>query len=139
MPTDAEVMSLVIGGLVQTHWETYHIDSDLMVPADAWDVSLSNSLQALPSAVVPGAAVKALIGEDVVLSGTIDDIDEPIKHDQLDIMISGRDNAGALLDCSAPIFTAREVGLEDVVRDIVIPFGNIAVKVAKHYLDTKKK
>lgn len=122
MPAD-DVMSLVIGGLVQTRWETYRIDSDLMVPADEWDVSLSNSLQALPGMVVPGAAVKVMIGEDVILSGTIDDINEPIKHDQLDIMINGRDNAGVLLDCSAPIFTIRDVGIEDVISDVVIPFG----------------
>ena len=121
MPVDA--VSMLVAGQIQSRWQSYRIDSDLLIPADGWEVSLSNTGQALPASVIPGATAVVMVGSDVILTGLVDDIDEPVMVGQRDIMLTGRDYAGVLIDCSAPIFTRRQIGLEQVVTDVAAPLG----------------
>ena len=41
MPTNTESVRLFVGGLVHDDWDSYEVDSDLLIPADAWRVSLT--------------------------------------------------------------------------------------------------
>jgi prophage tail gpP-like protein len=43
--------------------------------------------------------------------------------------MSGRDGAAVLVDCSAPIFVAKEVTLDQVVAQIVRPLGITSVRI----------
>ena len=74
MPTRDERVSLAIGGKAHDGWTDYEIDSDLLVPADDFRVSLAFPAEGIPEVVVPGAAVTVRVGDDVVLTGQIDQV-----------------------------------------------------------------
>jgi len=127
MPADN--VSLLIGGNSHSNWENYRIDSDLLIPADDWQVSLGISRQPLPDSVYEGAPAIVKIGNDTVLSGLIDDIEEPVSKTEHSLSLSGRDFASVLVDCSAPIFVSRQIDLAEVVNKLVKPLGITKVRI----------
>lgn len=123
MPSPDSAVRLFIGGKVHDDWESYEVDSDLLIPADAWRVTLVLRDGELPEVVAPGAAVQLKVGNDLVMVGHIDEVDEDVAKDGAHFDISGRDGAAVLLDCSSPIFTAQMVTLADVVAKVVRELG----------------
>lgn len=123
MPTQSERVELLIAGKMHRDWSNYEIDSDLLTPADAWHVSLGMSGGQMPPDVVVGALVEVRIGGDTVMTGRVDEIDHQISKASHSFSMSGRDGAAALVDCSAPVFVAKEVALKDLVAKIVSTFG----------------
>ena len=71
---DPDRVSLLIGGRVHRDWNRYDIDSDLLTPADAWQVTLGLPDGQFPPQVTPGAPVEVRVGTDTVMSGRIDEI-----------------------------------------------------------------
>ena len=130
MPTRNDAVTVWIGGsgLAHKEWMRYSIDSDLMVPADAWEVQLAQPAD-YPAAVVPDASVTLRVGDQVAMSGYIDSVDDDLGRGRHDLKIAGRDGAGILLDCSAPIFKAQKMLLKDVVENIVKPLGVKKVRI----------
>lgn len=120
MSSPADVLSLSIAGVAHGDWQTYEIDSDLLTPADAWRLSLGGGLS-LPAAVRPGADCVMRLDGDTVMVGVVDDIIEQIDKRGHSIQISGRDLAGQLLDCSAPVFNELQVSLSRIVKAICDP------------------
>jgi prophage tail gpP-like protein len=116
-------VTLLIGNRAHSDWESYDIDSDLMTPADAWRVTLGMQPKTLPPFVQPGEPVQIKVGKDTILSGRIDEVSQSIGKSEHTLDISGRDGAAVLVDCSAPIFTARQIGLEDIIAKVVRPLG----------------
>lgn len=141
MPTPNDTITLTIGGNTHADWKNYRIESDLMLPADAWSVSLGGmSALTLPSgkriqfppaltAALPGAKVDVRLGDDLVMRGVVDSLDEDISKTAHSVDLAGRDLAGQLLDCSAPIFTAELISLPALVKKIVSPFGITQVRI----------
>jgi prophage tail gpP-like protein len=124
-----DTVTLLIGNRAHSDWESYEIDSDLMTPADAWRVSLGMPSRALPPFVAPGEPVQIKVGNDTILSGRIDEVGQALgKHDHT-LDISGRDGAAVLVDCSAPIFTARQIGLEEIIAKVVRPLGLTKIRI----------
>ena len=120
MPSQNDVLILSIGGRSHADWITYEIDSDLLTPADAWRVSLGGA-HALPEVVQPGADCVMRYGTDTVMVGVVDEIAEQLDKRGHSISLSGRDLAGQLLDCSAPVFNELEVPLSKIVKAICDP------------------
>jgi prophage tail gpP-like protein len=116
---DLDKVELLIGGKMQGDWEDYEIDSDLLTPADGWHVSMGMSGGEIPPDVFIGAPVEVRVGGDCVLMGRVDEISHPVKKTSHTFSISGRDHAAALIDCSAPVFSARMASLKDIVAKIV--------------------
>lgn len=129
MPTHDDTVSLSVGGKIHTEWKSYEIDSDLMVPADAFNLTLAPGTAALPEYVVEGAAIQVRVGRDLVLTGFIDDISQQSAKGKHDISINGRDGAGQLLDCSAPIFSHRLQTLKNIATALVRDFGFISIRI----------
>ena len=123
MPTPSSTVRLLLGGLEHNDWESYEIDSDLLTPADAWHVTLALKDGDLPASVKTGASVEIRVGDDPVMVSRIDDINDEARKEGLHIGICGRDGAAVLLDCSAPIFVAQMVSLEDIIAKVVKPLG----------------
>ncbi|MGC0153271.1 phage baseplate assembly protein [Chromobacterium vaccinii] len=138
-PNNNDLVSVMIAGRAHSDWSSYEIDSQLMTPGDAWRVELSPPAGGVPAAVVEGARVEVRVGRDTVLIGNIDDIDEEVAHGRHTLTLSGRDGAGVLLDCSAPIFTSRQVTLAQVVANVVRPLGITKVKIAAKSTYTTEK
>jgi prophage tail gpP-like protein len=127
MPSDN--VSLLIGGHSHSHWESYSIDSNLMTPADAWQVTLGIMQQPIPDSLSPGASVQVQVGGDTVLSGLVDDVELTVSRNEYSLRLSGRDGAAVLIDCSAPIFVSRQVDLVEVVNKLVKPLGITRVRI----------
>lgn len=129
MSTPADAVEVRVGELVHTGWTRYEIDSDLLTPADAWNVTLARSEIILPSQVKEGSPVEVRLGGELVLTGRIDERDLAVEPAQHVLQMSGRDGAAVLLDCSSPILTLQQLTLEQVVAKIVRPLGLARVRV----------
>ena len=66
MPTPNNTVSLLIAGKTHSQWTDYDIDSDLLTPADDFQVTLGRPVDAKPDAVQPGDTVEVRVGEDTV-------------------------------------------------------------------------
>ncbi|KGA31953.1 phage baseplate assembly protein [Pectobacterium odoriferum] len=127
--TDNAAVSVIINGKAHTDWSRYQIDSDFLIPADAWSVSLGLPDGKFPNDVVRGAPVTVKVGADTVMTGRIDSMQRSVARSGVTLALSGRDSAAILVDCAAPILTARQVGLEDVVAQIVRPLGITKIRI----------
>lgn len=122
MPSPADIV-VDIGPLRAQRFECIDIESDLMTPADCWSATLPWPGE-LPAQLVEGLPVRVRIDKELVLSGCLDEVEESIgAHGELSLFLSGRDDAGVLADCSAPLLNARELSLAEVVAKIVRPLG----------------
>ncbi len=127
----SEEVVLVVDGRAHTRWERYRIDSDLLTPADAWDLSLWASRSAgedtlqpmrlLPDYVTAGAEVQLLLGGERVLRGRIDSVEETLDKSQHTVQMSGRDFGAALVDCSVPMLSLKNATLDQIIKSVVKP------------------
>ncbi|MFA5826281.1 MAG: phage tail protein, partial [Gallionellaceae bacterium] len=124
-----EKVELSIAGNRHSDWSSYEIDSDLMIPADAWSMTLGMSGNEMPPDVTPAAPVLVKIDGQTVLTGRVDEITHTVNKTTHAFSISGRDNAAALLDCSAPIFSKQEATLKEVAAALVHDFGIAQPKI----------
>lgn len=136
MPDNVE---LLIAGKTHGDWSSYEIDSDLLTPADAWHVSLGMSGGQMPPDVAPGAPVIVKVDGETVLTGRIDDVSHQVNKSGHTLTLSGRDGAAVLLDCSAPIFTARMAGLQEIITKVVRPLGITKIRLFSETTSTREK
>ncbi|MCK8550324.1 phage baseplate assembly protein [Yersinia ruckeri] len=134
MPTPSEKeqdnrVSILINGKVHSAWSRYQIDSDFLIPADAWSVSLGLPDGVFPPGITRGVPVQVKVGADTVMVGRVDSIQRNIARKQCTLLLSGRDGAAILVDCAAPIFTSRQLGLEEVIANIVRPLGITKIRI----------
>ncbi|WP_323114343.1 phage baseplate assembly protein [Pseudomonas guariconensis] len=125
-----ESISLAIGGVAHSEWDGWSVESDLLTPADAFEMELytKNTVQ-LPSVLVEGAPCTLTLGDDRVLTGQIDDVEHDISRNGVFIRINGRDRAAALVDCSSPFVSMREVSLQQILEQVVKPLGIDQVEI----------
>ncbi|EFG7849510.1 phage tail protein [Shigella sonnei] len=126
---DDDTVTVLINGKVHTTWGRYQIDSDFLIPADAWSVTVGLPDGVFPEEIKKGVPVQVKVGADTVLSGRIDATQRNISRKQVSLSMSGRDNAAALVDCASPIFTSRQLGLEEVIANVVRPLGIQSIKI----------
>ena len=130
MPTPAkDRVSLLIGGHVHSDWTRYRVDSDLLTPADAWQVDLAAPRIDLPATVKAGSLAEVRVGSDIVMTGRIDEVDHQVGKTQHTLTLTGRDGAAVLVDCSAPIFSSKQITLAEVVANVVKPLGVTRVRI----------
>jgi len=134
-----EKMELWIGGGEHAEWSGYEIDSDMLTPADGWEVSLGLTAGQTPPAVVVGASVLVKVGGETVLTSYIDEIHDPVSKAACTFSITGRDYAADLVDCSAPIFSGQNVGLIQIVKTIVSQFNLPQPRIDADTTLTRKK
>lgn len=139
LPREDEVVSLLIGGQVHSTWESYEIDSDLIIAADAWQMRMGSTDGKLPSSVVAGAPVQVKIGNDLVMTGRVDTIEQGIVKGQRQYQLCGRDSAAQLVDCSAPIFVRKFSTLPEIVAAIVRPLGITKIRIDAQSTSTREK
>lgn len=120
-----ENITLLVGGQAHRDWESFEVDSGYLTPADAWHVTLGPARNELPANVFPGQRCQLLLGDVLVITGRIDEVKDGISKAGRRYELSGRDNAAALLDCSAPVFVAKLVTLQEIAEKIVLPLLDI--------------
>ncbi|MDO9053849.1 MAG: phage tail protein [Gallionella sp.] len=132
-------VELLIGGKAHGDWSSYEVDSDLLTPADAWHVTLGMSGGQMPPDVVAGAPVVVKVGGDTVMTGRIDEVSHQVSKASHTLTLSGRDGAAVLLDCSAPIFTARMASLDEIIAKVVRPMGITKIRIDAEATSTREK
>lgn len=129
MPTPDSTVTLLINGKTHGQWTNYDIVSDLLTPADDFSVTLGRPVDAKPDAVRAGDKVEVRVGGDTVLSGRIDRVQTVTEKGGKTLTIQGRDDAGVLLDCSAPLFNAQDMDLNQIIEKIVKPLGLAKIRI----------
>ncbi|EOX6288512.1 phage baseplate assembly protein [Escherichia coli] len=120
---DLDKVSVIVGGKVHSDWSGYGIDSDFLIPADAWSMRLGLPDGIFPEGVARGVPVQVRIGPDVVMTGRIDRVSRSVSRDQVSLSVTGRDGAAILVDCASPLLTSRQASLEEVIAQVVRPLG----------------
>jgi prophage tail gpP-like protein len=123
--------SITIDGNLHKDWLRYSIDSDYFTPADAWQMSLGMPAGKMPAYVRPWTSVQVRVGDSLAMTGRSDNLSRHISKDAHTLDLSGRDGAAILLDCSAPVFSQREVTVEEVCATMLRPLGVDRIEVQK--------
>lgn len=118
-----ERLTLTVGGVSHNDWQRVSVHADFLTPAGAWELTVGIDTATLPAEVCEGARAVLHAGSDVLMTGLIDDVTHIVGRGQHFITLTGRDNAAVLLDCSAPIFTAQDMTLDEVMSKVVRPLG----------------
>lgn len=112
-----------IDGRAHNSWKSYDIDSDFLIPADAFsfDLGVPSDSTVLPD--FSGKDVKVLINGEPVMTGIVDTTQHSIGKNNRTYRLNGRDRASILVDCSAPITNVKGLTVLDAVKKIVEPLG----------------
>lgn len=112
-----------IDGKSHNNWKSYDIDSDFLIPADAFafDIGVPSDSTVLPDH--SGAEMKVRINDTLVMTGIVDTVQHSISKTNRTYRLNGRDKASVLVDCSAPITNVKGLTVLDAVKKIVEPLG----------------
>lgn len=125
----AEQVEVIIGGRTHSGWDRYEVDSDLLTPADGWSVSIQQDRLQVPNVVKDAVSAQIKVGGDLVMTGFVDTRTQVVRRGTQSLDLRGRDLAGLLLDCSAPIWSAQELTLEQIVAKVVRPLGIKTIRI----------
>lgn len=116
-------VTVKIGGYVHDRWKSYEIDSDFLIPADAFNFEIGTPSD---STIIPdftGQEVEVMINGQTVLSGIVDTTRHSINKTNRTFSLNGRDKAAILVDCSAPITNVKGLTVLEAIKKIVSPLG----------------
>lgn len=140
MPTPNDTIRLTIGGLTHATWNGWSVESDLLTPADAFELELyTRDTVQLPETLVEGAPCTLSLGRDRVLTGQIDEYEHDISRQGIAIRINGRDGAASLVDCSCPFVSMREASLAEVINQVVKPLGVTQVEIRAESAKSRRR
>ena len=159
---DNEV-SLTIGGSVFENWTSFSITTELNTISPAFSVGIVSNSMYLKNKITSGNSVKVKIGNDVVLTGYIEQTPVSYSATSANVGIAGRSKTCDLIDCtvmvddpnisyekepntsnsnyvSCPQNAATEyknVALETIIAQLIMPYGIKLVNETKPL--TKKR
>jgi prophage tail gpP-like protein len=113
-------MALHIDGVVCDTWDDLSVDSDIGVPADAFSFSWYGAdADVLPAYINAGASCHVSCNGAKVMTGILDRVSQSVGRTGLTTNLSGRDLAGQLIDCHAPIDAATNLSLSELIKRYV--------------------
>lgn len=125
--------TLLIGSQAYGGWTRLEVQCGIEQIAGGYVLQLTSLYPGVdvPMQLREGLPCEVRLGEDLVISGYIDDYETDDTDTSSSVRVSGRDKTADLVDCSAIYKTGqwRGVKLEQIVADIAGPFG-ITVVVA---------
>ncbi|MNO39935.1 phage late control protein GPD [compost metagenome] len=140
MPTPGDAIRLTIGDQAHDTWDAWSIESDLLTPADAFELELYvRETKRLPAQLKEGVPCTLNLGRDRVLTGQVDDIEHDISRRGVAIRINGRDQAAALVDCSTPFVALREASLSEILDSVVKPLGISRIDINAKSTATRRR
>lgn len=123
--TEQNECTLVVGGMAYTGWTRLEVQRSLEQIAGGFVLQLaSNYIGKEPVPLLEGLSCEVRLGEDVVITGFIDELETDDTETSSSVRLSGRDRTGDLVDCSAVHKSGQWRGakLERIVADIAQPF-----------------
>ena len=135
-----ESIRLSIGGLAHEEWDGWSIESDLLTPADAFELELyTKDATRLPSVLAEGVSCSLTLGKDRVLTGQVDEFEHDISRQGISMRITGRDRAAPLVDCSSPFVSMREATLAQILDQVVKPLGITQIEIRAAQAKTRRR
>lgn len=127
---EQDTLFLQVGGKLYGGWKTMMVNASIETISGDFDLGYFYSWdgqEALP--INDGDACEVRMGDDVVLTGYVDEATEDLGSDTHDLQVTGRDKTGDLVDCSAVHKPDQWSGqkLEAIAAILCKPFG-ISVK-----------
>ncbi|WP_368206517.1 phage baseplate assembly protein [Aeromonas sp. s5] len=122
----AEPITLRVDGQIYGGWQKVRITRSLRDIAGDFELSLTRKWDNAPEMVIkPLSACTVHIGNDLVLTGYVDDFIPSYDAREVSWVVSGRSKTSDLVDCSAIYKTGQwtNVTLDRVAHDICAPFG----------------
>lgn len=121
-------ITLQIGDYSINGWDAVSIDSQIDTPAENWNFKLFQvDGESLPKDIAGASDIKVFYNKELVLTSIADKVAEAVSRDGYGLEISGRDLVGQLIDCSVPIFSGRQMTLEELISRFVLA-GDLSSK-----------
>ncbi len=111
-------VSVNITGKKIAGWKSYTIESDILQPADSFDLSLKFSTQAWDLCRTD-APIAVFIDQVRILSGFIGSRKKVPGEGGTELQIAGRDQSGRLVDESSSLFSYGGLGIKELAERIV--------------------
>lgn len=128
-------VSVEIDGKVHHTWKTYDIDSDFLIPADAFsfEIGVPASNEVLPD--FSGKTARVLVNDTLVMTGIVDTTHHSLRKGSRTYSLNGRDSA-LLVDGSAQITNVKGLTVLEAVKKIAEPLGikEVQLKAEKNPL-----
>ena len=129
-------VSVEIDGKVHHTWKTYDIDSDFLIPADAFsfEIGVPASNEVLPD--FSGKTARVLVNDTLVMTGIVDTTHHSLRKGSRTYSLNGRDSASLLVDGSAQITNVKGLTVLEAVKKIAEPLGikEVQLKAEKNPL-----
>lgn len=120
-------LSLFVGGKGFGGWKDVRVTQSIETISGDFDLSYSAtwSGQRTPWPIIDGDPCEVRIGDDVVLTGYVDDSDDNLTATDDTLQVTGRDKTGDLVDCSAMHKPDQWSGqsLQAIASILCKPFG----------------
>lgn len=125
--SDQNECRLVVDGQIYAGWTREEIQTGIEQIAGGFVLQLASVYpygETPPVLLREGLPCELWIGDDLVISGYIDDLETDDTDTNSSVRISGRDKTGDLVDCSAVHKSGqwRNAKLEQILTDIAKPF-----------------
>jgi prophage tail gpP-like protein len=131
--TDPNECTLTVSGLAYDGWTRSEVQAGIEQMAGGFVLQMASTYPGdkAPIELREGLPCEVKLGDDLVITGYIDDLETDDTDTTTSVRLAGRDKTADLVDCSAIHKTGqwRGVRLVQIVTDIAKPFG-IAVVVA---------
>jgi prophage tail gpP-like protein len=118
---------LKVGGRLYGGWKDVRITRSIEQIAGCFTLELTARWpgEDAPLGLREGLPCEVLLGDDLVITGYIDEYEPDLTKDSSRVRIEGRDKTSDLVDCAAIHKSGawRGAKLEQIVRDLVAPFG----------------
>lgn len=109
-------IALLINGKEFKGWDRWEVESDILQPADAFSLSVPNMSAEQTGYLIPNVAFKLVLDGRLVMRGYVDDVVHTTTASESRIEVTGRDDFGNLVDCSAQPGTHRKIDLVTLAR-----------------------
>ena len=130
--TDPNAVTLLVEGRAFGGWLEMDLQRSIEQIAGCFQLHLTQHWPGVDMLVGlrEGLPCEVRLGDDLVITGFVDDFDPELTATNSSITVRGRDKTGDLVDCAAIHKGGawRGVRLEQIVRDVIAPFG-LAVTV----------
>ena len=114
-------ITLQIGGYSINGWDAVSVDSLIDTPAENWNFRLFQvDGEPLPKDIAGAKDIQVFYNKELVLTSIADKVAEAVSRQGYGLEISGRDLVGQLIDCSVPVFSGRQMTLEELLSRFVL-------------------
>lgn len=121
-------ISVRSGEFVINRWTTYSIDTDMLAPADGFNLTIAPVAAEVYDLVAPDAPVEIRVDDNPIITGIVDTRNATFARDGTLINITGRDKVGRMVDSSAELQTFGTQDIRTLAQSLASPeFDTVAV------------